>query len=136
MSTIITQEYDPSLRLTIPESILETGFEKKFCEIAKESEELYEKVKNVSKDAAPYILTNAHRRRVLFGVNARELYHVSRLREDSHAQWDIRNITAKMRELAEEAMPLTVMTIGSKEIYPEKYKKLFGHGPKFTEIPG
>jgi len=41
-----------------------------------------------------------------------------------------------MRELAEEAMPLSMMTIGSKEVYPEKYKNLFGHGPKFTEIPG
>ena len=135
MSTIVTQEYDPNLRLTIPESVKETGFEEKFREVAKQSEELYEKIKGVSPQAAPYILTNAHRRRVLFGVNARELYHISRLREDPHAQWDIQNITVKMTKLAEKAMPLAMMTIGSKEIYPKKYKELFGKDPKFTEIP-
>ena len=136
MSTIVTQKYDPSLGLTIPESIKETGFENKFREIAGQSEKLYEKIKAHSPEAAPYILTNAHRRRVLFGVNARELYHVSRLREDSHAQWDIHQISEKMSGLAEKAMPLAMMLIGSKEIFPEKYKEIFGREPGFTKIPG
>lgn len=136
MSTLITQDYDPSLGLTIPESIIETGFEEKFRKTAQKSEELYYKIQKTFKEAAPYILTNAHRRRVLFGVNARELYHISRLREDSHAQWDIQRISAKLSHLASEAMPLAMMLIGSKEVYPEKFEKLFGKPPAFMEIPG
>jgi flavin-dependent thymidylate synthase len=136
MSTIVAQGYDPELGLTIPESIRETGYEGKFRDAVRQTESVYEKLRGSSPHSAPYILTNAHRRRVLFGVNARELYHVSRLREDSHAQWDIRIITAKMSMLAEDVMPLAMELIGSKEVFPEKYRKFFGKDPAFTHIPG
>ena len=59
--------------------------------------------------AAAYILTNAHRKRVALKVNARELYHIARLRADRHAQWDIRQIAERMIALGKEAMPLTLM---------------------------
>ncbi|MCK5707594.1 MAG: FAD-dependent thymidylate synthase [Candidatus Aureabacteria bacterium] len=136
MSTPVTQDYDPLLGLTIPDSIKEIGFEKRFLDVTDKTEELYRRIKKVSSTASPYILTNAHRRRVLFGVNARELYHITRLREDAHAQWDIQNISKKMRIEAEKVMPLTMMFIGSKEVYPIKFKEIFGKEPKFTEIPG
>jgi flavin-dependent thymidylate synthase len=136
MATLTAQDYSPELGLTIPDSIKETGFEGRFLDIVKKTEALYRKIKKASPHAAAYVLTNAHRRRVLFGVNARELYHVSRLREDSHAQWDIRNITGQMTKLAEEAMPLAMMLIGSKEVFPRKFRELFGTDPKFTQVPG
>jgi hypothetical protein len=67
---------------------------------------------------------------VLLKCNARELYHLSRLREDKHAQWDIQKIARKMSELAKEVMPLTMLTIGGKDAYPEIYQKVFGRPPK------
>ena len=62
----------------------------------------------------PYILLNAHRRAVSISVNARELVHISRLREDSHAQWDIRGIASKMLALAKRRAPLTLSASGGK----------------------
>jgi hypothetical protein len=79
--------------------------------------------------AADYILTNAHRRRVLLKVNSRELYHISRLREDATAQWDIRETTSQMHALADEVMPLVCLLLGGKDGYPEIYKSVFGKLP-------
>ncbi|MCK4695041.1 MAG: FAD-dependent thymidylate synthase, partial [Candidatus Cloacimonetes bacterium] len=64
---------------------------------------------------------NAHRRRVLVSVNPRELYHVSRLREDAHAQWDIKNTARDMLHLAKQVAPLTFMLSGGKDEF-EKLK--------------
>ncbi|MBN1433848.1 FAD-dependent thymidylate synthase, partial [Candidatus Fermentibacterales bacterium] len=63
---------------------------------------------------ADYSLLNATRRAVVLAMNARELYHFSRLREDEHAQWDIRAIARKMLELARESAPLTMSLSGGK----------------------
>jgi len=104
--------------------------DKEFKSIVKKTEELYYKMYPKIGTYAQYILTNAHRRRVLLGVNARELYHISRLREDAHAQWDIHQISAQMSELAKKKMPLTFMLIGGKDRYPEIYNKVYGHNPK------
>jgi thymidylate synthase ThyX len=84
--------------------------------------------------AAEYVLTNAHRRRLLIGMNARELYHVSRLREDKHAQWDIRNISTKMLEQAKQVMPLTLLLTCGKHQYSEAYEEIYGKRPDM-EVP-
>ena len=80
--------------------------------------------------AADYVLTNAHRRRALLRVNLRELYHISRLREDAAAQWEIREVAADMSRLAKKAMPLSGLLLGGKDAYPELYARVFGVPPK------
>lgn len=134
MASIITQPYEPKLGITIPKSIQDAGMEDKFKKITKKTEKTYFKIKDNSPLAAQYILLNAHRRRVLLKCNARELYHISRLREDKHAQWDIQNLSRKMTELAKEKMPLTFLTLGGKDAYPEIYKKVYGIKPKVQPI--
>lgn len=135
MASLITQAYNPQLGITIPESIIEIGMEKEFKEVIHKTEDVYNKIEKELPNAAPYILTNAHRKRVLFSCNARELYHISRLREDKHAQWDIRNISKKMSALARKTMPLTMMLIGGKDSYPGIYQEVFGKLPKVVEVP-
>jgi thymidylate synthase ThyX len=81
---------------------------------------------------AEYILTNAHRKRVLFKVNVRELYHISRLREDQTAQWDIRQVVGQMIDLSKDKMPIACLLMGGKDIYPEIYKRIYGKPPKFA----
>ena len=76
------------------------------------------------------MLTNAHRRRALLRVNLRELYHISRLREDASAQWEIREVAAEMSRLAKKAMPLSGLLLGGKDAYPEFYARVFGVPPK------
>ncbi len=138
MSTITSQEYDPSLGITIPENVKAIGMDGLFKEIAERSEELYCEIKKENPVVAPYILTNAHRKRVLMRLNAREMYHISRLREDAHAQWDIQNISRVMSEQAQKAMPLTFGLIGGKDRYNDIYQSVFGEMPQIKEavLPG
>ena len=84
--------------------------------------------------AAPYILTNAHRRRVLLRANARELYHIARLREDTHAQWDIQNVSKALSACAKKVMPFTFSLTGGKDRYADIYRGIFGHPPKVKEV--
>lgn len=126
MPTIVVQDYDPALGLKIPEAITATGLEGEFRKTAEKAEKLYAEIKKEIPLAAPYVLTNAHRRRVLIKVNARALYHMSRLREDAHAQWDINQLTAKMTVLAKKAMPVTFALIGGKDKFNEIKAELFG----------
>ncbi len=138
MSTITTQKYDPSLGLTIPENIKEIGMENYFKEIAEKSEAVYEDMKKEKPLIAPYVLLNAHKRRVLMRVNARELYHVARLREDAHAQWDIQNVARSMAQSAKKVMPMTLGLISGKDQYNSVYTKVFNRPPHVTEasLPG
>jgi hypothetical protein len=99
-------------------------------DMVERTNDVYFRLKNHVGPAADYVLTNAHRRRALLKVNARELYHISRLREDATAQWDIRDLSAKMSALAKKAMPLTCLLLGGKDKYPNIYKKAFGRSPK------
>jgi len=138
MSTITAQGYDPNLGNTIPVAIKEIGMEPFFLEIVVKTNKVYELINKEMPIAAPYILTNSHRKRVLIKVNARELYHISRLREDAHAQWDIQNISRLMTAQAKRVMPGVFEFIGGKDRYTEIYKSLFGREPKVTEavLPG
>lgn len=135
IATISCQEYDPMLGYTVPQSVKIVGETERFAEIAKQTEELYRRIENKHPGIGSYILTNGHRKRVLVSVNLRELYHISRLREDSTAQWDIRDKAHKMTHLAKKVMPITTQLLGGKETYPQLYRKLFGKKPKVTEVP-
>lgn len=138
MASIIYQEYDPRLGITIPGSISDVGMAEEFRQVIAQTEEVYDKINKKLPLVSKYILTNAHRKRVLLRVNARELYHISRLREDESAQWDIRRITHKMMDLAKKVMPLSCLFIGGKDRYPEIYEQIFGNPPKITKpgLPG
>jgi len=135
MSSIIWSDYDPVLGVTVPESVRAVGEAKRFLEIEERVNGLYYRIEKSLPGIGTYILTNAHRRRVLMKVNLRELYHISRLREDPTAQWDIRHIAHKMSVLAKKAMPVTTMLLGGKSDYPKIYKKLYGHYPKVKSVP-
>jgi len=130
MATITSQDYDPALGVTVPPKIKEAGEEKRFLDIVKETETVYEDLAREDPLMARYVLTGAHRKRILMTVNARELYHVSRLREDVHAQWDIQKLSSSMIKAAGEVMPLTVLLIGGKDRYPGIYEKVYGRPPK------
>ena len=125
MMTLSPQRYDPHLGWTIPESIQKTGLTTEFEHLMRESSDLFEELKNKYMDATEYVLTNAHRRRVLISVNPRELHHISRLREDAHAQWDIRHMAHEMLMQAKEAAPLTFMLAGGKHEFDKIRNKVY-----------
>ncbi len=134
MSTITAQDYDPSLSITIPQAIKDINMDGFFQDIVEQTNQVYNEIKKEIPLAAPYVLTNAHRKRVMIRVNAREMYHISRLREDVHAQWDIQNVSRSMAVQAKKVMPFVFECIGGKDKYNEIYNNIFGTDPKVVEL--
>ncbi len=132
MATLTCQPYDPDLGVTIPPSFVEIGAEKAFLEMVDRTNDIHQKLKKSVGPAAAYVLTNAHRRRALIKLNVRELYHVSRLREDPTAQWEIRKIVVEMSRLASKKFPLACLLLGGKNSYPALYKKEIGNSTRMV----
>jgi thymidylate synthase ThyX len=126
MATIITQDYLPSLGISIPDSVRKAGQVGLLREAASSAAAVYRKIGSRVRAAQEYALLNAHRRRVLFDINLRELYHFSRLRSDIHAQWEIRNLSDRMCCLAEEAIPSGSILLCGKDSFAQRKKELFG----------
>lgn len=121
MATQVPGPYDPALSWTTPQCVTDTGMNGYYDEVMSRSAKFANKLAEFDPAIAPYALTNAHRRRVIFSANARELYHVSRLREDLHAQWDIRQSAAQMIALVREKMPnLFALACGKHEFNDKK----------------
>ncbi|MCX7958542.1 MAG: FAD-dependent thymidylate synthase [Deltaproteobacteria bacterium] len=89
MMTQIPQAYLLGLGVEIPPLVKECGFEKKIIAHSKKAEDLYCNIVKTNRHLAEYVILNCHRRRIYALLNARELYHISRLRMDHHAQWEI-----------------------------------------------
>ncbi len=119
MATLIKQDYNPSLGFTTPQCIVEAGGEGIFKEAMARADEMCKlAVKSDLREgslAIQYILTNAHRRRVIFQANARELTHLSRLRLDAFAQWDIRGLSQQIIDLARESCPGLMLFAAGKD---------------------
>ncbi len=126
MTTQMVQDYDPGLGYTYPPSVIETGLTDEFEAVYELTTAAYYELLKYHPIAAQYVLTNGHRRRMILKANARELYHISRLREDAHAQWDIQNVSADILALAREKAPLALMLAWGKDAFNEKKKGLFG----------
>jgi len=129
MATLLAGEYAPALGNTCPASIRAAGLEKEFSEIIQTANHAYGAIKTRSGSAADYVLTNSHRRPVMMKMNLREFYHFARLRDDEHAQWDIRALAHSLSEKVRALMPLTAMMLCGKSRFDEEYKKLFSSAP-------
>ncbi len=125
MATITCQDYNPALGVTVPPAVCEAGMEPDFRALISHTEEAYGRIKKTAPLAADYLLTNAHRRRVSLKVNARELYHIARLRGDQYAQWDIRQTAKKMADLGKKVMPLTLLLATGKDDFNRLYDNIF-----------
>jgi flavin-dependent thymidylate synthase len=115
MATLIPQRYDTSLGLSVPETIRTARAVRAFREHASAARALAAAIERERPEAAAYALMNAHRRRVLMGLNLRELYHFSRLRSDRHAQWEIRELSAEMCRLAKKRVPAGAALLAGKD---------------------
>lgn len=125
IGTIVKQDYLPALGVTVPESFKTAGLEDEFLNLVGNVNVVYYRLKDVSPEAANYLLTNSHRRRVNFTMNARELYHFFRMREDIHAQWDIREIANEILNIVKKKAPLTFMLACGKHRFDSVYQEVF-----------
>ncbi|MCX2818230.1 FAD-dependent thymidylate synthase [Haladaptatus sp. F3-133] len=124
-----------SLRYTIPEpgsdvrgsvvtppSVEEAGLNDEFLEGCERQFELYHNL--IDEDApkkfrgdgttppedARFLLPMATKVNMVFTLNARALMHVADMRAAADAQWEVRELTDRMLELAEDWMPTTFET--------------------------
>jgi len=124
LTTIIDGEYSPKLGVTIPQSIKEIGKENYFMENIKKVEELYYEAKEKFGYSSNYILTNSHRKNIVLQLNFRELTHITRLRSDKHAQWDIRIISDKMIEEIKNLNPLFSKILCGKDKFEKNFNEI------------
>jgi len=72
------------------------------------------------------VLTNGHRRRVLVEMNMREMYHFCRMRQDGHAQWEIRALANEFAGYARHGAPLTSLLLCGKDQFLDKVHEVYG----------
>ncbi|MBU0690896.1 FAD-dependent thymidylate synthase [bacterium] len=126
MMTLLHQQYIEADGAVIPPSIREAGLDEPFHKAIGKSVEMAKQMRGISPLLAPYLLTNAHRKRVVMQVNARELYHFARLRCDEHAQWEIRMLADMMIAEAMKFWPNVMKLACGKDRFPEVYRKTYG----------
>ena len=122
MMTLIPMKYTNYERFIIPESIINSGLEKEFNEIIKDTNSFF----NRNEKLFPYVVANSHSRIVFFKINLREMYHFCRMRMDGHAQWEIRKLAENMCRLAKEQCPAGMSLCCGKDKFDEVYKEVFG----------
>ena len=125
MSSIITSDYHPEYGYTIPGSIIKIGKKDEFERIIKETERFYFKLSKKYPNIKNYILINAHHRLVIFKLNLRELCNFARLREDSNAQWEIRELAHWIVSECKKVSPLATMLICGKNEFEKIYINIF-----------
>ncbi|MCU0799159.1 MAG: FAD-dependent thymidylate synthase [Candidatus Thermoplasmatota archaeon] len=127
MATIITQPYDPGLWET-PEVFLSSkDLTERFWDLMKRSRELYGAITRAKdRNVAEYVLTNAHKRRVIFKANLREMYHFVRLRSDVHAQEEIRVISDMIVQEMKKRFPVVTAMLCGKDGYPGARERIMG----------
>jgi thymidylate synthase ThyX len=130
MATLLPQGYSLGLGVTVPPSIARVPAALDlFQRVRAQTEALYRELKSSDVPwAADYILMQAHRRRTLVKMNARELYAFARLRMDCHAQWEIREVAKKVISLALEHMPMTLALATGKDTFKvlKEHREEFG----------
>ena len=122
MSTIIPSRYDTELGVTVPPVFERFGLKEDFLKIIEKVNKFYSKISKRNEKYLEYILTNSHRRRVYVKMNLRELYHFIRLRSDIHAQWDIRNLSEKIKNEVMKSSNFATLLLCGKDSF-EKLKE-------------
>ena len=119
MATIIDSEYVPAVGCIVPDSIDAVGGKEIFLTAIEEADAFYYDTYKQYPGLNEYILTNSHIKNVILKCNFRELVHISRLRSDAHAQWEIREISDKMCETVGKNLPMLKKFLSGKD----KFKK-------------
>jgi flavin-dependent thymidylate synthase len=131
LATILAGDYRVEYANTIPRSLVKAGLETDFLGIIEATNQTYRTLKKSVGTAADYILTNSHRRQVLVKMNLRELFHFIRLREDEHAQWDIRELASAIGRKIRALMPLSTRLLCGKSNYPDTFMAQYNKKPDF-----
>ena len=91
---------------TTPDEIKEFGLEKEFTECMKRSQETFAKISQRFPLYAQYIVALAFRKRTLFNINLRSIYHFVKLRSSTKGHISYRRVAQKMYDEVKRVQPL------------------------------
>ena len=114
LCTILKAPYDKADGYVIPPSIQNEEQIRKCVKLFQNAEKLAEQIRQINPILYPYMLTNAHRVRVLAKMSLRELYHFVRLRSDAHAQWEIQNLSNEIAAIVKKKYPYSAKWLMGK----------------------
>ena len=106
MQTYIPQPLTVGLGYLLPPLVREAGLEGVFREAMEASASAYRRLAGLSPRVAEYVVTHAHRRRVLSRMNLRECYHLFKLRTRPGAHFTIQEASRQALDLVRQVQPL------------------------------
>ncbi|MDO8750777.1 MAG: FAD-dependent thymidylate synthase [Dehalococcoidia bacterium] len=105
MQTYIPQPPTVELGYVAPPLVKDAGLQAEFESAIGKAEDAFRTIRAQSPRAAEYLVTHAHRRRVLSKMNLRECYHLFKLRTGPEAHFSIRPVVAAAMREAQKVHP-------------------------------
>lgn len=130
MATLLPGPYDPGLGVTVPPALHEAGLTQDLLDLAAAANRMHRRLEPRRGPAADYVLSGGHRRRVVMEMNLREVYHFVRLRDDEHAQWDIRGLAASVGREAIRHLPGAALMLCGKSDFSVRRGEIYGPLPR------
>ena len=118
MQTYIPQPLTVANGYLIPPLLEKAGLSARFLEAMERVSDAFWQTYETSPSVAQYLVTHAHKRRVLSRMNLRECYHLFKLRTQPHAHFSIRGPIEKTMRLAVQTHPRLFKYLKLRE-YPE-----------------
>ncbi|HPT71101.1 MAG TPA: FAD-dependent thymidylate synthase [Candidatus Cloacimonadota bacterium] len=115
MATIQRAPYQINNGLIIPPIFQDIFSSDKLRTLQNAITEIYKGVSKIGNGIASYALLNSQKVQVIYQMNLREIYHFVRLRSDSHAQWEIRELSNKMIALVQDKCPMASAKLMGKD---------------------
>ncbi len=108
MQSYVAQPLTVDLGYICPPLIQESGIECLFQDAMDVSASVFDSIRqsNMNARLAEYVVTHAHRRRVLSKMNLRECYHFFKMRTQPQAHFTIQEAATKAMQLVENVHPL------------------------------
>jgi thymidylate synthase ThyX len=105
MQTYVPQPATTALGYVTPPLIEEAELHQPFQEAMRVAEEGFQTVAQADSGVAQYLVTHAHRRRVMASMNLRECYHLFKLRTQPTAHFSLVEVMSEALERAREVHP-------------------------------
>ncbi len=115
MMTLTPQALTARLGYTVPRAIVEARVEGRYREAMERAGETYERLAAWNPHVAAYVVPNGYRRRVLFTFNARQAYHLCRLRSARNAHFSMRRFALRLAEELRRVHPALFTFLGLPE---------------------
>lgn len=106
MQTYIPQPLTVANGYVVPPLVNDAGLGQAFDDAMAMADSAFEKLSEQSPRVAEYVVTHAHKRRVLSKLNLRECYHLFKLRTQPAAHFTLREVMGRAVELASAEHPL------------------------------